>query len=89
MRLSLFGLMLVMLTLTAWIAFAQVPKGTEHMKLEGGAQGPVPFPHSRHQAVVNDCLVCHTHFAQQEGSIARAIDEGRLTRKQVMNKQCI
>ena len=77
------------ITLCAWMVFAQVDKGTEHLQLKGGAQGAVPFPHHRHQAALGDCLTCHSYFGQEEGAIDKAVGEGRLTGKQVMNKLCI
>lgn len=63
--------------------------GAAEMKLNGGTQGVIPFPHHRHQQVLGDCLVCHGTFAQEKGSIDKAKAEGTLAKKQVMNKLCI
>jgi len=89
MRLSLFLGTLAALIMAACIVFAQVDKGAEHMNLEGGVQGTVPFPHHQHQVLLNDCLVCHSYFNQEKRGIAKGIEEGRLTSKQVMNSLCI
>lgn len=73
--------------------YAQNPqptdKGAEQIKLDGGKQGGVLFPHRRHQATLGDCLICHSFFAQEKGSIQKAKDQGTLAKKQVMNKLCI
>jgi hypothetical protein len=80
---------LVTLGVFALAVEAQNNKGAEQIKLAGGTQGVVPFPHHRHQNALGDCLVCHNAFAQAKGSIAQAQAEGRLVKKQVMNAQCI
>ncbi|MBI5062340.1 MAG: cytochrome c3 family protein [Desulfatitalea sp.] len=76
--------------LFAWGATAQTGKGAEQIKLAGGTQGQVPFPHHRHQkALGDDCQACHALFAQEPGSIAKAKTEGKLLPKQIMNTHCI
>ena len=68
---------------------ADVDKGAEQMSLDGGSRGNVPFPHRTHQNVLLDCNLCHALFPQQAGSIERLKADGKLSGKQVMNKQCI
>lgn len=63
--------------------------GADQMKLNGGTQGLVPFPHHLHQQTLGDCMVCHSNFAQEKGSIDKAKAESKLAKKQVMNKLCI
>ncbi len=75
--------------LLAWGAAAETNKGAEQIKLPGGAQGVVTFPHHRHQQALNNCMACHTLFAQAPGSIEKAKAEGKLAPKQVMNTLCI
>lgn len=75
--------------LCAWGAAAQTGKGAEQIKLAGGSQGAVPFPHHRHQQNLNDCMACHALFAQEPGSIEKAKAEGQLAPKKVMNTLCI
>jgi hypothetical protein len=70
-------------------ATAPTGKGAEQIKLAGGTQGPVPFPHHRHQQALNDCMICHARFAQAPGSIAKAKTERTLAPKQIMNTHCI
>ncbi|MCP4747465.1 MAG: cytochrome c3 family protein [Desulfobacteraceae bacterium] len=89
-----FKLMIVALIIvaicpaTAFVAEYE-KKGAEKMSLYGGSRGPVPFPHLKHQKALNDCNVCHGVFDQQAGSIEKLKQEGKLVKKQVMNKQCI
>jgi len=76
--------------LLGWAAAAQTAKGAEQIKLAGGSQGSVPFPHHRHQkALGDDCLACHAFFAQEPGSIVKSKADGKLAPKQVMNTMCI
>ncbi|RJQ73002.1 MAG: cytochrome C [Desulfobacteraceae bacterium] len=89
MRLTIFAGMLATLILAAGAVFAQLNQGAEQMQLKAGLTGDVPFPHRRHQTVLGDCLVCHSFFAQEKGSIAKAIADGQLATKQVMDKLCI
>ena len=79
----------------AGILFLSVPgfsgqdTGRETMTLFGGKSGPVDFNHHLHQAVVNDCQVCHKDFAQVQGALEAAKKAGDLKKKQVMNKTCV
>lgn len=63
--------------------------GAEHIVLEGGNTGDVPFPHRRHQERIDDCSICHELFDQEAGSIERLIANDMLKVKQVMNTQCL
>jgi len=63
-------------------------KGAPQITLYGGKSGPVPFPHAAHQAVLDDCTVCHALFPQETGAIEALKASGELKRKQVMNKHC-
>ncbi len=64
-------------------------KGAEKIELFGGKKGKIPFPHHTHQDVLKDCNICHADFPQKAGSIEALKAEGKLKKKQVMNKQCI
>jgi len=64
-------------------------KGAAQITLDGGSRGVVLFPHHRHQNALNDCKICHTLFPQEQGGIARLKQDGKLVKKQVMNKHCI
>jgi len=70
-------------------ALAVVNKGAETIILDGGSRGQVHFPHHRHQTRLEDCQICHEIFPQEKGSIERFKAEGKLAKKQVMNKLCI
>jgi hypothetical protein len=63
-------------------------KGADQMVLEGGPTGDVPFPHHRHQNVLEDCTVCHELFGQKDGAIEKLKAAGKLEPKTVMNKLC-
>jgi len=63
-------------------------KGAAKMELDGGKRGKVPFPHHQHQENLGDCKICHTLFPQKSGSIAELQTEGKLKKKDVMNKLC-
>ena len=73
--------------LAAFITVAQ-EKGAEKMDLEGGSRGMVPFPHHVHQNALKDCNLCHAVFGQEAGVIEKMKAEGKLEKKQVMNKLC-
>ena len=64
-------------------------KGAPEINLDGGDRGIVHFPHHKHQNALKDCQVCHDLFPQEKGSIARLKEEGKLVKKQIMNKHCI
>ena len=63
--------------------------GAAQIDLYGGSRGAVPFPHRRHQAVLEDCNLCHAVFPPQRNAIRTLVAEKRLKPKEVMNKQCI
>lgn len=83
----IYGIVIVLVVAASAAAMAN--KGAEQIALEGGTRGVVPFPHHRHQSVLADCQVCHTLFPQERGGIERLKKEGKLVKKQVMNKHCI
>lgn len=88
-RFMMAMVILAIALLAAWGAAAQTSKGAEQIKLAGGSQGSVPFPHHRHQQTLNDCLGCHAFFPQEPDGIAKAMTAGKLAPKQVMNSLCI
>jgi hypothetical protein len=69
--------------------FSEQNPGAEHIILEGGESGEVPFPHKIHQDVLKDCNICHELFSQEIGSIEKLKAEDNLKAKQVMNTQCL
>jgi len=64
-------------------------QGQKEISLYGGKSGNILFPHHMHQAVVNDCQVCHVDFPQKKGALGTAKKSGDLKKKQVMNKTCL
>jgi hypothetical protein len=70
-------------------AVVSAENGAEHMQLDGGKRGKVPFPHRIHQEVLQDCNACHNLFPQESGAIERLKKAGDLKKKQVMNKSCV
>ncbi len=82
------GFAAALLAGVAALAFAAGERGAEHLELAGGASGPVPFPHARHQEALGDCLLCHAVFPQRRGAIEELKANGTLVRRQVMNEQC-
>jgi uncharacterized membrane protein len=67
---------------------AEQEKGAEFIDLDGGSSGVVHFPHRVHQAVVEDCMSCHSDFPQKPGSIDALKADGVLKKKQIMNQHC-
>ena len=63
-------------------------KGAAEIKLPGGTRGLVPFPHHQHQNNLVDCQICHSLYPQKAGIIEELKAQGKLKKKQVMNKQC-
>jgi hypothetical protein len=63
-------------------------KGTPQLTLNGGKNGPVPFPHLVHQTALGDCRICHELFPQEAGAIDALKASGALQKKQIMNKHC-
>ena len=72
-----------------WTAFAVENGGAAQLLIDAGTKGSVSFPHHRHQNILQDCMICHALFPQEAGIIARLKQEGKLVKKQVMNKLCI
>ncbi len=73
------------------VALSNAPvenKGAAEIKLPGGTRGLVPFPHHQHQNKLVDCKICHSLYPQKFGIIKELKDQGKLKKKQVMNKQC-
>jgi cytochrome c-type protein NrfB len=90
-KMKTYLLLVVMCTLAGAAAAgaATENKGADQMVLDGGSRGSVPFPHHRHQAVIQDCGTCHEVFPQQADAILKLKNEGTMAGKQVMNKLCI
>ena len=63
-------------------------KGADKIQLFGGKKGNIPFPHHKHQESLKDCNICHADFPQKAGSIEKLKAEGKLEKKQIMNKHC-
>lgn len=80
---------LVVMLCGVFSAIAIENQGAAQIVLDGGKRGIVRFPHHQHQNVLKDCQLCHTLFPQELGSITRLKKEGKLVKKQVMNKHCI
>jgi hypothetical protein len=78
---------LVLSVALAGAAFA-AGNGAETMMLKGGSMGDVNFPHKVHQDKLKDCNACHKLFAQEAGSIEKAIAAKTLKKKDAM-KQCM
>ena len=71
------------------VVFAVENKGSEQIEIFGGSRGKVPFPHHAHQTRIGDCNVCHASFPQEPNALVKLKENGKLKKKQVMNKQCI
>ncbi|WP_299982798.1 cytochrome c3 family protein [Desulfobacula sp.] len=76
------------LALSTPVIFA-LDQGKKQIIIPVKRQGNITFPHKTHQDTINDCMVCHTHFAQKEGALQDSIVSGSLKKKQVMNKTCL
>lgn len=73
------------------VALSNTPvenKGAAEIKIPGGTKGSVPFPHHRHQNKLVDCNICHSVFPQKAGIIQELKSQGKLKKKQIMNKLC-
>jgi len=81
------GLIIGLMVIVA-VSQAIENKGAKDITLVGGKSGNVPFPHHRHQEVIGDCKICHSIFSQEAGVIEELKAEGKLKKKQVMNKLC-
>jgi len=77
------------IVVTVAMAFEDPNKGARNIVLEGGKSGIVNFPHQLHQDNIKDCNVCHDLFPQQAGGIQDLKNQGKLKKKQVMNKNCL
>jgi hypothetical protein len=64
-------------------------KGAAQITIEAGERGAVPFPHHLHQDKLEDCNICHSYFPQEPRAIEQLKEDGKLARKQVMNKLCV
>ena len=82
------GLIIGMMAIAA-VSQAVENKGAKDIALAGGKRGKVPFPHHRHQEVIVDCKICHSVFPQKADIIEALKAQGRLKKKQVMNKLCV
>ena len=89
MKAKIIGVIIGVLFLTGAIAAAVQNEGPKDIKLDGGKRGIVPFPHHLHQNVMNDCNACHSIFPKTAGIIKDLKQQGKLKKKQVMNKTCI
>jgi hypothetical protein len=90
MKLKTIVLVIIGMMLAAAMVVAEQNKGAKELELSGGSKGKVSFPHHEHQEVLKaDCNVCHKDFPQVAGSIGKLKKEGKLKKKQIMNKQCI
>lgn len=87
LKLLLIIIGLIAASMTA-VSGADQNKGSAEMNLAGGTRGKVPFPHHQHQAVLEDCNVCHSVFDQKAGIIEELKAQGKLKKKYVMNKLC-
>ena len=88
MKLKAVVLALTGCILVAGFSLAMENMGADQIELNGGTRGQVPFPHHQHQNVLVDCNVCHGVFPQEKGAIDRLKAEGKLQKKEVMNKLC-
>jgi uncharacterized membrane protein len=82
------GLLIIAMMLIAAVSAAVENKGAENITLAGDKSGKVTFPHHRHQDVLVDCKICHSIFPQKAGIIEELKAQGKLAKKQVMNKLC-
>ncbi|MDX2441473.1 MAG: cytochrome c3 family protein [Desulfobacterales bacterium] len=80
---------LIIIVFTGALAFAVQHQGAKDIKLDGGKKGVVDFPHHLHQSAIGDCNACHAIFPKTEGIIKALKMQGKLKKKQVMNKTCI
>jgi c(7)-type cytochrome triheme protein len=61
-------------------------KGPANLVLQGGKLGSVPFSHHLHQNIIGDCNICHTLFPQAAESIEKLKAEGKLKKREVMDR---
>lgn len=79
----------IIIIFTGAIAVAVQNQGAKDIKLDGGKKGVVDFPHHLHQNAIADCNACHSVFPKTAGIIKDLKTQGKLKKKQVMNKTCI
>jgi len=89
MKAKIIGAIIGVVFLTGAIASAVQNQGAKDIKLDGGNRGVVPFPHHLHQSAIGDCNACHRIFPKTAGIIKDLKMQGKLKKKQVMNKSCI
>ncbi|MBW2252064.1 MAG: cytochrome c3 family protein [Deltaproteobacteria bacterium] len=89
MKAKIIGVITGVVFLTSAIAVAVQNQGAKDLKLDGGSRGIVPFPHHLHQNAMDDCNACHSIFPKTAGIIKDLKQQGKLKKKQVMNKTCI
>lgn len=61
-------------------------KGAERIVLKGGKLGDVAISHHLHQNAIGDCNICHTLFPQVAGSIEKLKAEGKLKKREAMDR---
>ena len=83
------GMLMVAAGSLATSGVATQNRGAAEINLPGGTKGLVQFPHHRHQDKLGDCEICHSVFPQKAGIIGELKAQGKLEKKQVMNKLCI
>ena len=89
MKMKTMFILLIVVIFTSGVAVAVQNQGSKDIKLNGGYKGIVNFPHYLHQDVINNCDVCHAVFPKTTGAIKKLEADGKLGKKQVMNKTCI
>ena len=89
MKAKIIGIIIGLVFLTCAIAAAVQNQGAKDIKLDGGNRGMVHFPHHLHQNAIGDCNACHSVFPKTVGIIKDLKIQGKLKKKQVMNKSCI
>jgi len=80
---------LIIIIFAGGLTFAVQNQGAKDIKLDGGKKGVVDFPHHLHQNAIGDCNACHNVFPKTAGIIKDLKIQGKLKKKQVMNKTCI
>ena len=89
MRSKIIVLLVILgMVFAAALAVANQNMGAEDITLDGGTKGKVPFSHRKHQDNLKDCNICHDTFPQSLGAIDDYKAQGKLKKKQVMNKLC-
>lgn len=83
---------LAMLVAVAFLAIGSVviaDNGPETVTLEGGKMGQITFPHTAHQAKVEDCTTCH-HKGVDAGKCTscHGVDAAAPKAKDAFHKQC-